>query len=69
MLTSVLVKCTFDDTENIIRTCKNIQVTRETENLNSTIISVHVYNFKFICTKKKRIVGVSAIIAKKKMKN
>lgn len=52
MLTSVLVKCTFDDTENIVLTCKNIQVTRETEDVNRSIISVHVYNLKFIYIKK-----------------
>jgi hypothetical protein len=63
MLTSVLVKCTFDDTENIVLICKIIQVTRETENLNRSIINVHVYNFKFIYKIKR--VGLSAVMAKR----
>jgi hypothetical protein len=34
------------------------------KNLNSSIINAHVHNFKFI-SKKKKIVGLSAIMAKK----
>jgi hypothetical protein len=60
MLTSILVKCTFDDTENIVLTCKNIHVTCETENPNRSIIGAPVYNSKNYV----RNIGLYAIMAK-----